>query len=168
LIEFSTKVTLKTITCGFYHTLALTGKIIQYFTIKNETFSFYYYFVDDGILYSWGDNYYGQLGSETATEYIKQNQPVMISTLNECGLKVIGMCCGSEHNLAMTSDNSIWSWGLNRHRQSGIDNSTIFKIPRRIVFFEGHEFHQIICGGCHNCQVITGNLINISLITNNL
>jgi len=80
----------------------------------------------------------------------------MISTLNECGLKVIGMCCGPYHNLALTSDNSLWSWGDNDDGQSGIDIDTISKIPRRIIFFEGHEFHQIVCGEI-NCQVITGN-----------
>lgn len=83
------------IACGFDHNVALK---------------------DDGSVWCWGENSFGQLGDGT-----KENQPkpVQVKALKD----IVFVTAGSAHSLALKSDGTVWAWGLNFHGQLG-DGST--------------------------------------------
>jgi len=71
------------IAAGFYHTLALK---------------------DDGTVWAWGGNEFGQLGDETT---IDKYVPVQVHSLNN----VRSVSCGTYHSLALKHDGTVWEWG---------------------------------------------------------
>lgn len=87
----------KTLSAGYLHTLAI---------------------MNDGTLWAWGNNQYGQLGDGTTTN---QNLPTLIS--NETNWKSVFEAVNS--SMAQKEDGSIWEWGLHNNSiptQIGSDN----------------------------------------------
>lgn len=67
---------------------------------------------DDGTVWAWGDNHYGQLGNNT---YADSSYPVQV-----IGLKnIISISAGGAYSLALCQDGSVWSWGQDRHNCLG-------------------------------------------------
>lgn len=83
------------VTSGLYHTIA----------VKN-----------DGTLWSWGNNDTGQLGIDTV--YGSKSSPVQIGALSTW-LKI---SAGAYFNLAIKTDGTLWSWGLNSFGQLGLND----------------------------------------------
>ncbi len=79
------------IACGAYHTIALKS---------------------DGTVWSWGYNYYGQLGDGTTTN---SYTPVQVSSLSG----VTAIAGGYYHTIALKSDGTVWTWGNNDIGQLG-------------------------------------------------
>ncbi|MFH1321674.1 MAG: T9SS type A sorting domain-containing protein [Bacteroidota bacterium] len=78
---------------------------------------------DNGNIWTWGFNDYGQLGDGTT---MNRNRPVYISG---GGKDVAG---GSHHSLAVKADGMVWAWGNNFNGQLG-DGTTIMKtIPIQV------------------------------------
>ncbi len=67
---------------------------------------------EDGSLWSFGYNYYGQLGDGTN---VNKNNPVRMSDLAD----VVSLVSSSAHNLAVRSDGTVWAWGINGYGQLG-------------------------------------------------
>ena len=83
------------ITTGWYHTVAID---------------------EDGDIWTWGNNEYGQLGNGTSGSYKKT--PVAVN--KEQGLKTaVQVAAGAEHTVALDSQGSIWGWGNNYHGYLG-------------------------------------------------
>ncbi len=53
---------------------------------------------DNGSLYSFGSNTFGELGIGDSTEYEETNKPIIIPYFIENKIKIIDIKCGSEHN----------------------------------------------------------------------
>jgi len=85
------------IDCGNYHSIALKR---------------------DGTLYSWGYNYYGQLGDGTIEN---RNTPVEVRGPDEIGLMsdVINIDAGVRNSIALKNDGTVWTWGDNTNGQLG-------------------------------------------------
>jgi hypothetical protein len=71
---------------------------------------------NDGTLWAWGYNYFGQLGNGGTTS---SNVPVVVSSLN--GIQVTNIAEGSYHSLAITNYPGIplFAWGDNEYDQVG-------------------------------------------------
>ena len=65
---------------------------------------------EDGSLWTWGDNHYGQLGDGTKT-----GNTIPTKILSD----VESVAAGSYHSLAVTSDGTLWAWGENKKGQVG-------------------------------------------------
>eukprot|EP01035_Chromulina_nebulosa_P020096 gene20096-26092_t len=93
------------IACGSSHTLCL---------------------LSDGSLLSWGQNCFGQIGCGTSSGLMSdQHRPVTVRPFQsyirtysepwiwnwEKGVKVIEICAGDSHSLAVDNENCLWSWG---------------------------------------------------------
>ena len=66
---------------------------------------------EDGSLWTWGDNEYGQLGNGTTENELS---PVQIGNKK---WKVIAV--GVAHSIGIQEDGSLWTWGLNDRGQLG-------------------------------------------------
>ena len=62
---------------------------------------------DDGTVWAWGNNTYGQLGNGTTERYGFSNTLVQVSGLNN----VKAIAAGPYHSLALKNDGTVWAWG---------------------------------------------------------
>nr|WP_240546060.1 hypothetical protein [Paenibacillus artemisiicola] len=67
----------------------------------------------DGTVWAWGLNNYGQLG-EYGQSYDRYT-PIQVQRLSS----VIAIAAGNEHSLALESDGTVWAWGNNSNGQIG-------------------------------------------------
>lgn len=67
---------------------------------------------DDGSLWTWGDNEYGQLGNGT----VENGLSAPLKVLEH----VSAVSCGASHTIALKDDGTLWAWGLNNQGQLGI------------------------------------------------
>ena len=81
------------VSAGSYHTIALK---------------------EDGTLWAWGDNRYGQLGDGTTTDSLV---PTQESTAAADWISFSG---GIYHTIALKEDGTLWAWGYNRSGQLGV------------------------------------------------
>ncbi|MGZ4033504.1 MAG: RCC1 domain-containing protein, partial [Bacteroidia bacterium] len=81
---------------------------------------------NDGTVWAWGDNTYGQLGNGT---YTNSNVPVQVVGLTG----VIAIAGGSPWNyLALKNDGTVWGWGYNSYGQLGDGTNINRNIPVQV------------------------------------
>ena len=90
---------IKAVAAGEYHTIALTN---------------------DGTVLAWGQNKLGQLGNGLYSDSSSFG-PVMVAGGAQLS-NVIAIAAGSYHNLALTADGRVYSWGSNSNGQLGLSN----------------------------------------------
>ncbi|UOE43451.1 RCC1 domain-containing protein [Agromyces larvae] len=71
----------------------------------------------DGVVYAWGSNSAGQLGTAPDTVGTVIEGPVVVSAL--VGVPIIAVSAGTEFSLALAADGTVYSWGLNDAGQLG-------------------------------------------------
>ncbi len=81
---------------------------------------------DDGSVWSWGQNEYGQLGLGNNSE---QLTPVKISSLSG----IVAVAVGDNHSLALDNSGNVWVWGKNNLYQLGNDSTTDSNVPIKII-----------------------------------
>jgi alpha-tubulin suppressor-like RCC1 family protein len=80
---------------------------------------------DDGRVWTWGDNSFGELGDGTTTP--------RASAAAVAGLPdIVKIAVGSNHVLAMTADATVYAWGLNSGGQLGDGTTTNRLTPIQI------------------------------------
>ena len=67
---------------------------------------------NDGTVWSWGQNLYGQLGNNTTTDSLLPVQ-VKDTSGNSYLTQITSIKVGNYHALALKSDGTVWSWGDN-------------------------------------------------------
>ncbi len=72
----------------------------------------------DGTVWSWGKDYYGELGDGGTN--LDKATPVQVSGLTG----IIAIAAGGNHSLALKSDGTVWSWGHNSNGQLGDGTTT--------------------------------------------
>ena len=80
---------------------------------------------DDGTVWTWGNNTYGQLGNGGYTR----------KTVNQVsGLTgVIAIAAGNSHTLALKSDGTVWAWGDNGSGQLGNGSNRQRQTPVKVT-----------------------------------
>ncbi|XP_003378945.1 putative HECT-domain protein [Trichinella spiralis] len=115
------------VACGDAHCVALTN---------------------DGHLFSWGSNVYGQLGVERMNVVAKARYP-RIQEINLAN--IVQIACGSNHSLALEStDGVLHAWGLNDHGQLGIGTRESFIGPTTVNKLMGIPICQLAAGASHS------------------
>lgn len=74
---------------------------------------------NDGTVWAWGHNEYGQLGDGTTTD---RHSPIEVPGLTD----VKAISTGYGHALALKNDGTVWAWGWNMYGQLG-DGTTVDK-----------------------------------------
>jgi len=77
---------------------------------------------NDGTVWAWGENSFGQLGDGTVTE---RDAPVEVPGL----ANVIAISAGFDHSLALTSDGAVYAWGRNTFGQLGDGTTQQSDVP---------------------------------------
>lgn len=93
-------------------TMFSTAATAQCFKKVSAGYDFFLAISQDGTLWAWGENGYGQLGDGTTTD---RPQPVQISTATNWAF----IAAGDEHSAAIKSDGTLWTWGRDNYGQLG-------------------------------------------------
>jgi alpha-tubulin suppressor-like RCC1 family protein len=83
----------------------------------------------DGTLWAWGENGFGQLG---VGDTVDRDVPTQVGASRDWSALATGSA-GSYHSLALRRDGSLWAWGLNRHGQLGLGDTTDRQEPAEVV-----------------------------------
>ena len=78
---------------------------------------------NDGTVWAWGYNYYGQLGNKSSVT----NSLLPVQVLEETGVAlsgIIAVAAGQYHSLALRNDGTVWTWGHNYYGQLGDTTTT--------------------------------------------
>uniref|UniRef100_A0A6B2KW11 Protein kinase domain-containing protein n=1 Tax=Arcella intermedia TaxID=1963864 RepID=A0A6B2KW11_9EUKA len=106
--------------CGLYHTMVLT---------------------DNGQLYSFGSNSYGQLGLGTTFDH---DSPQLVSFFSN--KKIKKLCCGLQSTIIITEDEQVFAFGNNNNGQLGLGNTHIQPTPQILSFFQDRKILSISSG----------------------
>ncbi|CAH1202544.1 hypothetical protein PAECIP111893_01827 [Paenibacillus plantiphilus] len=79
----------------------------------------------DGTVWAWGNNDYGQLGIGTHT---LKTLPEQVTSLSG----VAAVAAGNNYSIALKSDGTVWSWGANDSGQLGDGTTTNRSIPVQV------------------------------------
>ncbi len=101
---------------------------------------------NDGTLWAWGSNNYGELGDGTN---INKFVPTQIGS-NSDWAKV---ACGGWHTVAIKNDGSLWTWGRNEYGQLGDSTTTNSNIPKQIG--TAKDWAVVACGSSHTLCIKT-------------
>lgn len=110
---------IKSISCGLYHTVALT---------------------EYNKIYVWGSNDTGQLGLGDRNNK-NLPQQLVLSDINS-------ISCGMYHTCVLTNFNKIYGWGCNSAGQLGLGDDNSRTTPQELIL-HNVEFESISCGGYH-------------------
>ncbi|HRI14167.1 MAG TPA: hypothetical protein PLX89_14320 [Verrucomicrobiota bacterium] len=96
----------------------------------------------DGVLWTWGDNSFGQLGDGTVeSRYVPQ--PV--------DGRWRAVATGRWHTLAVREDGTLWAWGRNREGQLGDGSTTSRRTPVQIE--SGERWRTVAAGDQHSLAI---------------
>lgn len=102
----------------------------------------------DGTLWTWGRNTSGELGDNTIAH---KSSPIQ-TVAGGANWKLVA--CGRYHNLAIKTDGTLWTWGVNGNGQLG-DNTIAHKSSPA----------QTVAGGANWKQVAGGDLFSVAIKT---
>ncbi len=97
---------------GFSGTVALAGGVTHSLALRN-----------DGTVWARGRNTYGQLGTGNTTTSYTPVQVIDSSDSSGNLTGVVAVAAGGDYSLALKSDGTVWSWGMNNYGQLGIGSS---------------------------------------------
>lgn len=92
---------------------------------------------NDGTLWTWGDNRYGQLG-DGSTDMVTLPHRVGHSS------DWVMVSCGRYHSVAARHDGTVWAWGANAHGQLGDGSLEDQAYPTPIA--DGSAWRDVDCG----------------------
>ena len=76
---------------------------------------------NDGTVWTWGNNWYGQLGDGTTT---KNAIPVQVKNLAD----ITAISAGGWHSIALKSDSTVWGWGYNYWGELGNGTPSVYTL----------------------------------------
>ena len=137
--------------------------VIEFF----NGYNFVLCLTSDNKLFSWGNNYCGQLGIGSV-EQIKCYWPQLITCLNN--VKIMQVCCGGRHSLVLTEEGVVYGWGDNWYGQTGVGEEgenaitkpTKWQIESKIIKIHCSEYQSFAitsdgnvycCGENNFCQL---------------
>jgi alpha-tubulin suppressor-like RCC1 family protein len=89
----------------------------------------------DGLVYAWGAGTTGQLGNGAS---LNSNVPVAVNTAGVLlGRKIVALAAGSDHVLALSSDNLVFAWGSGGVGQLGNGSSANNNNPVQVGGLSG-------------------------------
>lgn len=131
---------------------------------------------NDGTVWTWGNNGYGQLGDTTLPtgnlNNIGSALPVQVMGPNGVGYlnNVVAIQASYASSTALKSDGTVWTWGHNGNGALGIGNQTDSRTPVQVVGLNNTGFLtgvRAITNGGDNCMALLSDSSVVSWGFNN-
>lgn len=122
------------ITCGDYHSLALSK---------------------GGELFAWGQNLHGQLGVGIILPSIQT--PQIVEQLS--GVPLAQISAGKAHSMALSISGNVYSWGRNDFGQLGLGHTDNKDLPSLIETLDNEKVEFLACGGSHTALLTKDGLL---------
>lgn len=100
--------------------------------------------IENGKLYAWGSNQYGQVGNSTKT-----NQSLPVRVGNASNWKSVA--AGGMHSLAINTNGQLYAWGQNTYGQLGINNTTDKSDPTQVG--TATNWVMVAAGAAHSLAI---------------
>ena len=113
------------VSAGEYHSIALTA---------------------DGAVWSWGCGSFGRLGH--GDQPLTQLLPMKVEAL--ASQHVVAVSERRDHNLALTADDALWSWGGGSRGQLGHGDDQPQLLPKKVEAFAGQRVVAVSAGAYHS------------------
>ncbi|KAF0719156.1 Aste57867_1246 [Aphanomyces stellatus] len=128
LVEALQNKHIKQVTCGSYHTAAVTTS---------------------GDLYTWGGGMYGKLGHGNE---VGHSVPFLVETLSN--LKVNQVACGSRHTVVLLQNSDVYTWGDKENGVSGQGDTDGHQyLPCAVEELKNKGIKQIAACGFHTAAL---------------
>lgn len=101
---------------------------------------------DDGKVYAWGNNRFGQLGTGNSDTVLEAASPVLISALSD--KKVVGIYTGGDTSFAVCEDGTLFGWGMNYVGQLADANLNNKDVPT-LISIPGMKVLSVAAGNGH-------------------
>ncbi|WKU05551.1 hypothetical protein [Micromonospora sp. HUAS LYJ1] len=102
----------------------------------------------NGVVYTWGDNAYGQLGTGDTV----QHDTAQAVTLPG-GVKAVAVAGGQWHSIALTATGEVYAWGRNNSGQLGTGDAISHLTPVKATVPAGVVVTAIATHNAHNIAV---------------
>ena len=96
---------------------------------------------NDGDIYAWGDNDYGQLGDGSVV-----SSDTLVKVDLPSGVTAKQVSCGYWHSLALCSDGTVYAWGENNNGQLGNGTTTNSDVPVKVDLPSGVTPVAVLAG----------------------
>ncbi len=140
-----------------YHDAALSGKTI---TAISAGAAHSIALASDGTVYTWGNNFYGQLGNGNWTD---SYTPTAVATSGVLSGKIItAISVGGSHSIALASDGTVYSWGYNASGQLGNGSNIDSNIPVAVTtsgVLSGKTITAISAGESHSIALASDGTV---------
>ena len=100
---------------------------------------------NQGAVWCWGSNAFGQLGNGATDE----TRPTPIEVEMPNGVEFVQLSLGWSHTCAIDTEGAVWCWGMNEHGQLGVEPTDPIPVPTKIE--TDLTFTQIELGASHSC-----------------
>lgn len=107
---------------------------------------------DDGALWCWGRNNFGQVGDGSTTNRAAPT-PVIGPVMDVSETRL-----GADHTCARYADGSLWCWGRNREGQLGLGVNQNQSWPTHVSAL-GHDVTSFATGENHTCALLTNGRV---------
>ena len=94
---------------------------------------------EDGTVWAWGDNTYGQLGQGNR---VSAKKPVQVQNLTN----IVSVAAGDNHAIAIDKLGNVYTWGLNSKGQLGNRTTETVSIPEKITGLD-NQVVKVAAGG---------------------
>lgn len=100
----------------------------------------------NGQVYSWGEDKYGQLGrGEMGRNDCSKTEDCRLDISPIAGIdNAVMVAAGYKHNLVLTKDSSVWAFGANDQGQLGNGTSSVSSIPVSVDFSAANDIGHIV------------------------
>ncbi len=140
----------------------MSGKKIVYIAAATQ---FCFAVSDEGVLYSWGRNYFGTLGDGTGgnNDDHNSNVPVVVDTSGVLkGKMMVKVSAYLYHTLALDSAGRVYAWGLNDQGQLGINSTDDSHMPAIVDtngVLRGKKIVDIATGASHSLALDDNGIV---------
>ncbi|XP_035715246.1 ultraviolet-B receptor UVR8 [Folsomia candida] len=101
---------------------------------------------EEGHLYAWGYNFYGQLGTGCLDDHVPT--PERVTAFRSKGTEIVSVAAGMFHSVAVTGDGHVYAWGQNDKSQLGGGCSEPYSATPTLVPFRvsNSPISRVACG----------------------